>query len=250
VLSLQRLQLSTSFARADTFTTIVIFILCEISFMRIITCLLILLFISLLSTAQLRKGQWMVGGTADFAHTVNDYTGTGFDQHLKQTGYNFFPEAGYFFMNRFVAGLRVNVSDSKTKDERSGINPLYTFESFGETTVSGIGIGAFVRYYLLKPKNKFNAFAEAAYSHSSEKSKAIMRQTSQYSGGFPTYSESRAEAKYNINYYSLMVGPVLLISPKVSFELSLGYTLGKVTKQDQTIDRIAVGTGFQVYLGK
>ena len=209
-----------------------------------------LLFISLLSTAQLRKGQWMVGGTADFAHTANDYTVTGFDQHIKQTGYNFFPEGGYFFMDRFVAGLRVNVSDSKTKDKRSGTNPLYTFDYFGETTVSGTGIGAFARYYLLKPKNKFNAFAEAAYSYSSEKSKSITRQTSQYSGGFPTYSVSRAEAKYKVNYYSLMVGPVLFISQKVSFELSAGYTLGKVTKQDQTIDRISVGTGFQVFLGK
>jgi hypothetical protein len=218
--------------------------------MKTTACLLMLLFSSLLSTAQLRRGQWMVGGTADFAHTVNDYTVTAFDQHIKQTGYNFFPEAAYFFMDRFVAGLQVDVSDSKTKDKHSGTNPLYTFEYFGETTVSGIGIGAIARYYLFKPRGKFNGFAEAAYSYSSEKSKSIVRQTSQYSGGFPTYSESRAETKYKVNYYSLMAGPVLFISAKVSFELSAGYTLGKVTKHGQTIDRISVGTGFKVFLGK
>jgi hypothetical protein len=218
--------------------------------MKITACLLLLLFTHLLSTAQLRKGQWMVGGTADFSHTTNDYTGTNLNQHIKQTGYNLFPSAGYFFMDRFVAGLRFAVSHSKTKEKSSGASPFYTFEYSGETTVSGDGIGVFARYYLFHPKNKFNAFAEAAYSYSSEKTKSVAKQTTQTSGGLPSYSESRTESKYKVNYYSLMAGPVIFISPKVSFELSAGYTFGKITNQDQKIGRIAVGTGFQVFFGK
>jgi hypothetical protein len=218
--------------------------------MKITACLLMLLSASLLSTAQLRKSQWMVGGTGDFDHTINDYTATGFDQHIKQTTYNFFPGAGYFVTDHFVVGPKVNISHSNAKDKASGVNPVYSFESSGETIVSGTGFGAFARYYLLRPKNRFNAFAEAAYLYSSEKTTSTVRQVSLYSGGFPQYSESHTESKYKVNYYSLMAGPVLFISPKVSFELSAGYTLGKVTKQDQTIDRITVGTGFHVLLGK
>jgi len=153
-------------------------------------------------------------------------------------------------MDRFVAGLRLNVSHLKTKDESSGSSPFYAFEYFGETTVTGAGIGGFARYYLFQPKNKFNVFADAAYSYSIEKTKSIERQTTQISGGLPTHSESRSEAKLKVNYYSLMAGPVLFISPKVSFELSAGYTIGKTTNQEQTIGRITIGTGFQVFLGK
>jgi len=153
-------------------------------------------------------------------------------------------------MDRFVAGLRLNVSHFKTKDKRSGTTPFYAFEYFGETTVSGDGIGGFARYYLFQPKNKFNAFTEVAYSYSSEKTKSIERQTTQSSGGLPTHSESRTESKLNVNYYSLMAGPVLFISPKVSFELSAGYTIGKITNQEQTIGRVTIGTGFQVFPGK
>jgi len=214
--------------------------------MKITACLLMLLFASLLSTAQLRKGRWMVGGTADLAHTSSHYKANDFDEHIKQTEYNFFPGTGYFFMERCVAGLRAKLSNSKTKDRS---NSSY-FSTLAESTESGAGVGAFVRFYVFKPKNKFNAFAEVAYSYSNVKATSIWRQAGVGFGGFPTSNSYSTKTKYKINDYSLTAGPVLFISPRVSFELSLGYTLGKVTKQDQTIDRIAVGTGFQVFLGK
>jgi len=219
--------------------------------MKLTACLLILLFNSLLATAQLHKGQWMVGGTADFSHTVNDNTNESFEQHIKQTAYNVFPGGGYFFIDRFVAGPRIKIFNSKIKDKAS--NPAFGFDYSGETKESGIGIGGFARYYLFTSKNKFNVFAEAAYSHSIQKARSKMLQVFQNPGpGFPTYTQSQTKSKSKVNYYSLNAGPVLFLSPKVSFELSIGYTYGKGSNQniDQKINQVTLGTGFQVYIGK
>jgi hypothetical protein len=214
--------------------------------MKITAYVPLLLFTPLLSTAQLSKGQWMVGGSADFNHTTTNNKTINFDQHIEQTGYNLFPGAGYFFMDRFVAGLRTNLSNSKTEDKIDGTY----YRTSDITTAPGAGIGAFARYYVFKPKNKFNAFAEAAYSYNSVKETSDWRQGGIGYNGTPTSNVYITESKYKVNYYSLTAGPVIFISSKVSFELSVGYTLGKVTNQDQTIDRIALGTGFQVFLGK
>jgi len=220
--------------------------------MKITACLLILLFNSLLSPAQLRKGQWMVGGTADFNHAVNDNTSSSFEQRIKQTVYNVFPGAGYFFIDQFVVGPRISISNSKTKDK--AINPSFGYDYQGVIKKSGIGIGTFARYYLFKPKNKFNAFAEAAYTYSIEKVKTETQQVFQQPGGFPVFSQSQTESKHKVNYYSLTVGPVLFLSPKVSFELSIGYTYGKGSEENTNLDlkanRVSIGTGFQVFMGK
>jgi hypothetical protein len=221
--------------------------------MKITACLLILLFNSLLSSAQLHKGQWMVGGTADFSHAVTDNTVSGYDQRIKQTEYNFFPGAGYFFSDQFVVGPRIRISDSKTKMKAS--NPAFGYNHVSETKASGIGIGAFARYYFFTSKNKFNVFAEAAWSHSIEKTKSKMQEVIQYpGGGSPVYTQSTSESKSKANYYSFNAGPVLFLSPKVSFELSVGYTYGKgsdkITNLDQKTNQVTIGTGFQVYIGK
>jgi len=221
--------------------------------MKITACLLIFLINSLLLTAQLHRGQWMVGGTADFGHAVNDNTNSSFDQRIKRTVYNVFPGAGYFFMDRVVVGPRIKVFNSKTKDKAN--NSSLGFDYSNEKKESGVGIGAFARYYLFPPKNKLNAFAEAAYSYSIEKTKLDIQQVSQNPfGGFPTYTQFHSESKSRVNYYSLNAGPVLFLSPKVSFEMSIGYTYGKgsneTTDLDQKTNQVTIGTGFQVYIGK
>lgn len=102
-------------------------------------------------------------------------------------------------------------------------------------------------------QNKFNAFAEAAYSYSFEKTTSRTQQAYQPAGGSPSYSESQIESKYRANNYSLMAGPVLFLSLKVSFELSVvtyGEGTDKLSNYDRTISRVAFGNGFDVYLGR
>ena len=215
--------------------------------MKLTAFILILLFNSLLLTAQLHKGQWMVGGTADFSHGTTEYSISNFNNRTKQTVYNFFPRVGYFFADRLVVGPRIQVSNSKTTARSVNFAATPT-EYLHDTKESGVGLGAFARYYFLKPQKKFNAFAEAAYSYSFEK---VTSQTQVIS---PSYSESHIESQYRANKYSVIAGPALFISPKVSFEFSVGYTYSKGTDKQTNYDRktnhVIFGTGFHVYLGR
>jgi hypothetical protein len=209
------------------------------------------LFASLIVSAQLHKGQWMLGGNASFSNTTSNASTPVFNQHSKQTSYTIFPGAGYFFIDRLAAGLRGNVTNAISKTEANSFGNPFFSSSSAELKASGLGVGVFVRYYLLTPKNKFNVFAEAAFSHNKQKSKSTEQQVFQpQGGGFPTYTTSFAESEYQINDYSFAAGPVLFISPRVSFELTVAYTSGKVTKQSQFTHQISVGTGFYVFLGK
>jgi hypothetical protein len=210
------------------------------------------LFAFLVVSAQLQKGQWMLGGNASFSNTTSNASTPVFNQHSKQTSYTIFPSAGYFFIDRLAAGLRVNATNVKSKTEANSFGNPFFSSSSAELKASGLGVGAFVRYYLLTPKNKFNIFAEAAFSHNKQKSRSTEQQVflPQGGGGVPTSSMSYAESEYKTNDYSFAAGPVLFISPRVSFELTVGYTSGKVTKQSQFTHQISVGTGFYVFLGK
>ena len=215
--------------------------------MKLTAFILIFLSNSLLLTAQLHKGQWMVGGSADFSHGITEYSISNFNNRTQQTVYNFFPRVGYFFADRFVVGPRIQISNSKTNAKFVNYASVGS-ELLRDTKESGVGLGAFARYYFFKPQNKFNAFAEAAYSYSFEK---VTSQTQQIS---PSYSESHIESKYRANNYSLMAGPVLFLSPKVSFEISVGYTYSqgtdKLSNYDRKTSHVSFGTGFHVYLGK
>ena len=55
--------------------------------------------------SQISKGQWLVGGTAGFA---SEKTGD-----FKTTTVNISPDAGYFFVDRLAAGLRVGFTSQK-----------------------------------------------------------------------------------------------------------------------------------------
>jgi hypothetical protein len=152
-----------------------------------------------------------------------------------------------------VVGPRIQISNSKTNAKI--VNPVGVgSELLRDSKESGVGLGAFARYYFLKPQNKFNVFAEAAYSYSFEKTTSRIQQIYQPPGGSSSNSESNIESKYRANNYSLMAGPVLFLSPKVSFELLVGYAYSKGTDKLSNYDRktshVSFGTGFHVYLGR
>ncbi|MEI9810939.1 MAG: hypothetical protein WDO16_25360 [Bacteroidota bacterium] len=223
--------------------------------MKTIVSLLVLFTFSITTTAQIKKGQWMTGGIADFSHTSSDINLAGLDQENKAYSYRVAPGFGYFFMDKFCGGLRLNISGAKSTEQSNGLSASFIYISSAETKTSGAGISPFVRYYFLPVSAKLNLFADASYIYNSEttKSKLLVTQQTNPPGGIPppgSTSESRSSKKYNGNYYSLAAGPVIFISPKVSFELSLGYTIGKVKQWNQTTDKFTIGTGFQVHFGK
>jgi hypothetical protein len=213
--------------------------------------LFVLLFVSLsfFSKAQL-KGQWMLGGSAQYSHSKTNYSTIAFNQDTKQTTYAGLPLAGYFFIDRLAAGVLVSAAAANSKQVAVSINPVMLLNSQSETRVSGYGAGPFVRYYLLKPAKKLNVFAEASYIYTSEKSKSKTYQVMQPYGQLPLITASQTESNYKQNSYSFSAGPSLFLGTKVAFELELGYTYSKVSKVDQKVNQFSVGTGFIVLLGK
>jgi len=206
---------------------------------------------SLVLHAQLKKGQWMIGGTADFSHSHTFSSRLlGADYDSKSTAYRLAPGIGYFFMDRLCGGLRINIGNIKSTEDQDGTgsNPFGS-KSHTETKVSAWGISPFLRYYFLPISRKVNIFADAAYSRNDEKTKTRLQywQNNPPSGP-PSASESFSTIDYTSNSFSIAAGPVIFINSKVSFELSLGYTHRTAKKQDLSSNGILFGTGFQVYL--
>jgi hypothetical protein len=215
------------------------------------TIVAILLFIFPCSLhAQLKKGQWVIGGLADFSHTNSDEGNSNYSHDSKVTNYRLMPGAGYFLMDRFCGGIRINISSMKTEENSIGISPVYSYTSSLDLNISGIGFSPFFRYYLLPAAKKVNVFVDASYTYNNETRKTTSYQKTIISGGTPSEVRANSKDKYRGNYYSIMAGPAIFIGRNVSFELSLGYTLDKTKGADQTTDRITFGTGFQVHFGK
>jgi hypothetical protein len=219
--------------------------------MKTIALTILLFTFSVLSHAQLKKGQWMIVGTADFSYSHSETHLTGSDQESKSTAYRFSPGIGYFFIDRLCGGLRVEIANNKTIQDYSSTSNPFMSKSHGETKASGWGISPFLRYYFLPVGRKVNVFADGAYSCNDETSKSSswFRQDNPPPGS-PSYGESFSKTSYTSNSFSVSAGPVIFINPKVSLELSVGYKHRTAKKQDLTSNSILLGTGFQVYFGK
>jgi len=160
--------------------------------------------------AQVNQGQWLVGGNAGF----NSYK----QGDNKVFMFNVSPNIGYFFINNFAGGLRLNFSRSKQK----GAEDAYVT----------YGIAPFLRYYFLPGAEKLNVFADASYGFDQEK-----------------YGSSKEKG----NHYSIMAGPVFFLSPNTGLEFALYYSsYGGKLYENAAGDRgnnFGLNIGFQVHLG-
>jgi hypothetical protein len=160
--------------------------------------------------AQINKGQWLAGGNVAF-----QYNKTG---NSKYTQFNVSPDAGYFFIDNFAGGLRVNVDTYKSK-----INDVETGK---QTTFS---IAPFVRYYFLPSGQKVNIFADADYSFGSTK-----------------YGNAESTS---VNGFGFMAGPAIFLTPNTALEFTVGYNSIKYEGSSNRTNSIRVGAGFQIHLG-
>jgi hypothetical protein len=200
--------------------------------------------------AQLKKGQWFIGGIADFSHASSDDGLNYYSHNSKTTQYRLMPGIGYFFADKFCGGLRLNISSMKSGEESESTNPVYMYVSSVDNTVSGIGFSPFLRYYFLPASGKVNLFVDGSYTYNDETIKTKIYQKSIISGGTPSEMQSEDKTSYGGSYYSIAAGPAFFIGKNVAFELTLGCTVGKVKEPGLTSTTITFGTGFQVYFGK
>ncbi len=165
-------------------------------------------------SAQIYKGQWLVGGNVAFTSSKEgDY---------KTTTFQFSPNAGYFFINKLAGGLRLNINSAKEK-----FNDV-------ESTATTTSIAPFARYYFLPAAQKVNVFADASYSIGSMK-----------------YEEDdEDEQKVNVNGFTFSAGPAFFLTPNTALEVTLGYNSSKVEDADESTGTFLFGVGFQIHLGK
>lgn len=161
------------------------------------------------ASAQINQGQWLVGGSANFTSSKQGDS--------KWTDITFSPNAGYFFINNFAGGLRLNVASEK--ESGSDASTLFT-------------AAPFVRYYFLPSAQKVNIFADAQYGFGSGKQ-----------GG-----ESAS-----INEYQIAAGPAVFLSPNTALEFTVFYeSMGGKYFEGLGSDRqnsFGVNIGFQIHLG-
>jgi hypothetical protein len=170
---------------------------------------LLMVIAGITSFAQIYKGQFMVGGNGTL--TSSKYNGSDESTTLIQ----FNPNVGYFFINNFAGGLRLNLSSIKEEND----------DAFTEFAVS-----PFLRYYFLPATNKTNIFADVSYGVGS----------------------TGSNDKESFNQFSIMAGPAIFLTPNVALEFALGYTSqGGDAIGDERFNTFGlIMAGFQIHLGR
>ena len=108
---------------------------------KIIFLLLVIVFSNHV-TAQIKKGQWLVGGNVNWTTTFTSYGDS--------TVIKIMPDVGYFFLDKLAGGLKISHTIVIPSHDSS-----YSFSYFG--------FSPFLRYYILPVENTINVFAEVAY---------------------------------------------------------------------------------------
>jgi hypothetical protein len=163
------------------------------------------------SFSQINKGQWLAGGSASL-----NFTKYGSDDNDKVTTVSVAPDLGYFFINNFAGGARINLTSLKAKG--------------AEDAETSFLFAPFVRYYFLPSTQKVNVFADASYGFGSVKS-----------GG-----ESDG-----MNQFAIAAGPAVFLSPNTALEFTLQYSsAGGDAYGDDRLNNFGFNVGFQVHLGK
>ncbi|WP_159430938.1 outer membrane beta-barrel protein [Flavobacterium segetis] len=172
------------------------------------------LFVNLMS-AQIDKGNWMVGGSGNFTNYKSTFQSNNTEFTQTGSGISISPNLGYFVVDNFAVGTAVGFNFSNP----SGAN----------NNSHSYGISPFVRYYFRKAEKIINPFLQTSYGFSEGKSE---------SGGS---NKSRG--------YTIKGGSAIFFNSSVALELSLNYNSSKYNS-DTTYNDLTIGIGFQIHLEK
>lgn len=214
-----------------------------VKFMRALgfTCIVIMLSYSI-SLAQTERGRWQVGTQIGDLHYVNNETRTA---GSKQFSGSLLPSAGYFIAKNLVvgAGLPLSLSSSRTTDAYSASG---AYES--KSTITGIGIAPFIRYYLGEAKLK--PFLGLSYSYVLNRAK------------YQSYSGAKSSEGHT-SVITPNLGLAYFITRNIALNATLGYNVqsqssyilvsspnGVDTGPAVTTKSLDFGVGFQLFFGK
>lgn len=188
---------------------------------KIILLIIAISFIVNSTKGQIIKGNWMIGGNISYSSTTYKS-----EALANNTGYvlKIEPDIGYFLADKFVVGLKADISKQGSKATGTSVFSSYT----------DFNIGPFFRYYFLPSENIINIIVEGAYLYGFE-------------GGSTT---GRGGQKTSKNTFSLAAGPVVYFNSAVGLEFLIGYSTYKYVGFTGSNGTIQMRLGFQVYLEK
>ena len=186
--------------------------------MKTYTTIILILVFTTATTAQITKGNWMVGGSGSFSYsktepknttssgTTIDYVSKGALSILLE------PNIGYFIMDKLSLGLKINF-----------LNSFIEGQSFSLSN-SDISISPNFRYYFLNEDKIYNLFIEPSYYYFTSKNLG------------------------SASGYGLKSGLVVFLNSSVGIEPSLNY----VYRESDEFKRndLFVGIGIQIHLEK
>jgi hypothetical protein len=164
--------------------------------------------------AQTEKGKWTVGASSNSMFKTTKTADA--DDDSRVTSFNITPDAGYFFMDNFAAGLRANLTTSKVKGADDGSTRFV--------------VAPFARYYFLKPTTKkVNVFADAHY-------------------GFGSNKVGDADGQ-GLNEFQIQAGPAIWLNERVALDATVSYLSTGGEDIDNRTNTIGVNFGFRLSLG-
>ena len=179
--------------------------------------ILLLIIVSFSTSAQITKGNWLIGGNASFSYDSHNTTNA--LGNFKNSSFNLelSPNVGYFFIDKLAGGLRVSYSQ------------YFSEESSNSSDSNTLSLDPFIRYYFLPIDQNFNVFAETSY-------KFYLK--NEYS---------------DIKTFSIKAGATYFVNSSVGYELALQYlnsNFDNSFNNSGTINTIMLSFGLQIYLEK
>ena len=187
--------------------------------MKKITCTAFLFLFSIYQlNAQLTKKNWLVGGEASLSYSTRYFKNQP-DSKYNSNVLQVSPKIGYFFVNKFVGGIKLNYSYQLNSN------------AVGENLINKkLLTGIFTRYYFLNSDKRLNFFSEVNYSR-----------------GFDLVQK---DDTFSSSIFGISAGAAVFFSSSVSLEFLINYTNIDEISLGQAVDDINFGLGFVIYLQK
>jgi len=161
--------------------------------------LLLLFLCSSMLFSQVEKGKWYVAGFSNLGLDIGKTkyeSSNGITSEYKYTEFNFTPSAGYFVIDKLVAGLFIDYQYYKNIDQ--GDKDEYKSSSFI--------IGPFAKYYIMEYKK---LWPYVGFGIGFGSGKSVFNGTE--------------DEKYKTSTFMLGGGATYFVNDNVGFDLFLGY---------------------------
>ena len=169
-------------------------------------------FFTAASYSQIAKGFWMLGGNGSFENSKTNYP----QGQIKVTHIRISPNVGYFFVDKFATGLRIDLTHTKG----GSINPPYS-------KYTTLQVGPYIRYYFLDADKRFNLVTEAGVSYLTFK--------------------ANDDSRNNSFEFNSLGGAVLFLNSSVGVEMLAGYKAGK-SGETVPYNSLSFLIGLQIHL--